>query len=147
MCEPLRLPDPAASVTVAELEVVSPQSMVAVWESFVPTSVNVAFTVAGAVVLMGDDTTGAPRTGATLATVTCALDVTGGLKGSCTLRVAVTIALSLQVTVGVRVVVPVGVQTVPGAPVVENDHEVCVGSPSGSKMAPCSVTGLPSTAA
>src|SRR4051794_10756135 len=121
VCEAARLPEPPDSLIPAALDVVSPQSTVAVCVSFVPGSVNVAPMLTGAV--CGTSVVGAltvPSVGATFATVTCAFEITGALNWSRADIVAVTTASSLHVIVGVSVVVPVGTQTVPGPPEVLN---------------------------
>src|SRR3954453_20507620 len=87
-----------------------------------------------------------PSTGAALPTVICALDATTVWNGSLADSVAVMTASSLQLIVGESVFVAPGVQTVPGFDaVVSNDHDVTIGSPSGSVAVPCSVTVPPST--
>src|SRR5262249_39527380 len=139
-CEPDRFPDPMASLTLAAVVDVSPQSMVAVCVSFVAASPNVNDALTVDPIETGEEPALiVPSVGTTLVTVMVATLVTSGAMPSLTCSVAVTVLLSLHVTTGASVVAFAMEQFVPGLPVQVMVQFLDNGSPSASNVEPPSV--------
>src|SRR3954462_6393887 len=94
-------PEPADSVTEADVVVESPQLTVAVWVSLTPASPNVSPTDTVAPVATSEsDASAGVTVGARLAMVIVGVSTAGGFTLSFTVNVAMTAASSVQVNVG-----------------------------------------------
>src|SRR5262245_1888034 len=132
------MPVPGVSVIVAGEPDTSPQLMVAVCVSCLPTSVKDApMLMVPPTGISPADAVTAPKTGLTLLNVTVLCDTTGVLVPSDTDSAAFKTASSSQETDGFRVVVSAELQVVPGSwSVGEKTHVVVNGSFSGSDALP-----------